>query len=350
MNLKDILSADLPTVMQWVRRGFAWWTEELSHSLPQSWRKRLYSAQPDVTVELGEKRVSYKGKNGSQIDPAVLSGRDRRNVKLVVPLKLVLTRVLEFPLLPMSDIRRIVSLEIDRLTPFRAETVYFDTELIRRDTEKSRQQILLGVIPRASAAEAVARAEHLNLIPIAFGAAGAAGSNVHFDFLPALRGGGSLLRARTRVPYWWGIVAFLMALNLVLISYRDSAQLNSLQQIVDSQAGPVAVAMRLRASVEDEAARRIAFIEHLKKSSPLRILDAVTRALPPNAWTQTLEWNGQTVHLVGYSNGPADILRALESSPSLHNARIMSRDAIPVKQGGMQPFDVAADAGKRPVR
>ncbi len=349
MNIKDVLNADLPTVIQWARRAFSWWIDELSHALPASWRRHI-STQREIVVEFGERSVSLRGRAGQVIETEALSSRERNNVQIVVPLNQVLTRVLEFPLLPMSDIRRMVALEIDRLTPFRAGTAYFDTELIRRDADKGRQQILLGVLPRNAATEILSRAEKLGVAPVAFGVSGGAGSNVHFDFLPSLRSAGGVLGARARLPYWWIAVAFLMVLNLALLSYRDSADVDSLQQIVDSQAGPVAVAMRLRAKVEAEAARRAALIEHLRKSSPLHVIEAVAKALPMNAWSQTLEWNGQTVHLVGYSNGPADLLRALESSPSLHNARTMSHDAVPVKQGVTQPFDIAVDAGKGPPR
>lgn len=348
MNIKDILNADLPTVVRWARRGFSWWVEELSHVLPVSWRKH-FSAQREVVAEFTERGVTFRGRSGHVIEPSVLSTRDRANVQIVVPLQRVLTRVLEFPLLPMNDIRRMVALDVDRLTPFRQGTAYFDTELIRRDADKGRQQILLGVLPKEAAGDFLSRAEELGVIPVAFGVSGGAGSNTHFDFLPALRAEGGVLGARARLPYWWIAVAFLMVLNVALLSYRDSADVDSLQQIVDSQAGPVAVAMRLRTKVEAEAARRAALVEHLKKSSPLHVIDAVTKALPLNAWTQTFEWNGQTVHLVGYSNGPADLLRALESSPSLHNARTTSQEPA-IRQATMQPFDVSADAGKGPVR
>jgi general secretion pathway protein L len=345
MNIKDILNADLPTIARWLRLGFAWWLDEISQMLPVTWRKH-FAAQRDVIAEFNARGVSFRGKNGQPIDAAALSSREKQNVSIVVPLQQVLTRVLEFPQLPMSDVRRMVALEIDRYTPFHADAVYFDTELVRRDAERGRQQILLGVLPKSSAGEVLSRAEALGVVPGTFGASGGFDSDVHFDFLPALRAAGGTLGARARVPYWWIVIGVLMLLNIGLLAYRDASDVDTLQQIVNTQSGPVELAMRLRAKAEGEAERRSALVEHLKKTSPLRIMEAVTKALPPNAWTQTFEWDGQTVHLIGFSNGPADILRALESSPSLHNARTMSHDTTPVKQTGSQPFDVAADAGK----
>jgi general secretion pathway protein L len=345
MNVKDILNADLPTVARWVRRGIDWWIDELGQAMPAAWRKR-FSARRDVIAELAETGIVFRGKSGTPIDAQALSRRERDHVQLVVPIKQVLTRILEFPLLPLSDIRRMVALDIDRLTPFHADAVVFDTELLRRDTDRGRQQILLGAIPKQTAGDAVGRAQKLGLMPISLGAFAGVGSNTHFDFLPGLEGGGGRLGARARLPYWWAAVVVLMILNFWIIGYRDSAELDSLKQIVESQAEPVEVALRLRDKVEAEAERRAELMNRREATSPLHVLDSVTKALPANAWTQTFEWNGQTVHLAGYSNGPADMLKALETSPGLHNARTMSHDALPAKASGTQSFDVDADTRK----
>jgi len=349
MNAKDILNADLATVSLWVRRGIAWWLDELARTLPQSWRKR-FSTRPDLVAELGPSNVVVRGKGGAALAPSALSPRERDNVKLIVPLGEVLTRTLEFPLLPMSDIRRMVALDIDRFTPFRPEAVVFDTELIRRDAEKGRQQILLGVLPKAAGTEAIARAENLGLAPIALSASSGVGSNTHFDFLPALEGSGGRMGARARLPYWWAAVGALMIVNLFLLSWRDSTALDDLQQIVDSQAAPVQVALKLRDKVETEAARRAQLMARMRQTSPLRIIDAVTKALPDDAWTQTFEWNGETVHLAGYASSPAEILKALEASSVLHDARTMNHGAQQTRTTGPQPFDVSADARREAMR
>jgi general secretion pathway protein L len=349
MNYKDILNADLQTVARWMRGGVDWWIEELEQAMPASWRTRL-SARREVIAEIGEADVVFRGKAGAPIDSQALSRNERDHVQLVVPMKQVLTRVLDFPLLPMTDVRRMVALDIDRLTPFHADAVVFDTEFLRRDSERGRQQVLLGVMPKAAAGETLARARKLDLMPASLGAFAGVGSNTHFDFLPALEGGIGRLGARARLPYWWAAVVALLFLNFWLIAYRDSAELDSLKQIVDSQAAPVEVALRLRDKVDAETERRADLIKRRAANSSLAVLDAVTKALPANAWTQTFEWNGQTVHLAGYSNGPADMLKALESSPSLHNARTMSQSALPAKASGMQSFDVSVDSGKGAVK
>jgi Tfp pilus assembly PilM family ATPase len=56
----------------------------------------------------------------------------------------VFTRELDLPLLPPNDMRRLVALDIDRLTPFPAEAVYFDLEIIQRDADRGKQRVLAG--------------------------------------------------------------------------------------------------------------------------------------------------------------------------------------------------------------
>jgi len=344
MNFKDILNADLETVSLWIRRGLTWWLEELSQVLPENWRRR-FATRPDLVAELGNGDIVVRGKGGAVLQPAGLSRRERGSVRLVLPLSSVLTRTLEFPLLPISDIRRMVALEIDRFTPFRPEAVVFDTELIRRDQEKGRQQVLLGVLPKSAGRDAVTRAQKLGLAPSALCASSGVGSNTHFDFLPPLEGTAGRMGARARLPYWWAAVGLLIVLNLALLSWRDETALDGLQQIVDSQSETVQVALKLRDKVDLESARRTALVRRMGETSPLRIVEAVTNALPDDAWTQTFEWNGASVHLAGYSSTPTDVLKAINASPLLHNARSMNHGAQqPAKATGMQPFDISADA------
>ncbi len=232
---------------------------------------------------------------------------------------------------------------IDRLTPFPAEAVYFDAEVIQRDADKGKQRVLLGVMPRNAFADVLARAQSLGLSAAAVGMSGGAGSNIHFDFLAQARGSGGVSGARARLPLWWGAVAVLMIANVALFAYRDSTAVDELRNDVESQQATVALAMRLHAKVGTEAERRAALLERLAHNAPLRILDAVTRAMPPNAWARRFEWNGQTVQVSGYKQGPADLLVKFEASPVLRNARALSTNAKPAAPNTPEAFEIAAD-------
>jgi hypothetical protein len=73
----------------------------------------------------------------------------------------------------------------------------------------------------------------------------------------------------------------------------------------------------------------------------LRILDAVTQAIPADAWVERFEWNGRTVHLRGFRKGAPNLLARLEASSLLRNARSLSSD--PHAAAANAVFDVAVE-------
>src|SRR6185437_12851132 len=200
-----------------------------------------------------------------------------------MPAGQVLTRQIEPPILSAGDLKRVVALDLDRLTPFRPEYVLFDTDVIGRDDENGRQQVLLGVVPRAAVMKAAEEARARDLEPAAIGVA-YSGQKTALNFLPALREAEGGTAARRRATYAWVAAGVLMAFNLFLLNYRDASQTNQLRETVESQQGPVAVAMRLRDKVQKEAARRADLLKQMKQNSPLQVLDAVSQSLPDGAW------------------------------------------------------------------
>jgi len=79
------------------------------------------------------------------------------------------------------------------------------------------------------------------------------------------------------------------------------------------------------------------------------VLDAVTAAMPMDAWVRRFEWNGRTVHLVGARKSSQDILARLEASPFLKNARSQSSGEHP-DASGYQPFEMTAEREFPPLK
>ena len=329
VNFKSIANADMATVARWLREGFAWWVAELADLLPRDWQRHLLRG-PAPVVDLcdGELRVRGQG------DDAPLP----RSAIVVLPPQAVLVRSLDLPVLSSADTRRIVALDIDRLTPFHADRVAFDVEIGDRDPETGRQAVLLGVLPNLAVEDTIARARERGVEPasIAVDAEGAP----RFDFLRAYRLGGRATADGRRAGMWWAAAGALAAANLLLLIYRDEAGLDSLRDTVESQQTTVAVASRLRHKIDLESIRRTALMQRAQET-PLRALAAVSAALPNSAWTDRFEWNRKSVHIAGYQRGAAPILRALEQSPALKGAHALT--AAPAAQSGIAGFDIAAD-------
>lgn len=336
MNLKELLDTDLEGLKQYFLRGLRWWLDELASMVPAEWHERFLK-RTQTTAEIRGDTILYRDAKTGETSTV----KPRGSVKLAIEPKKVLTREVELPLLPLSDVKRMLALDIDRLTPFHADQVLFDAEIVARDAENGRQQVLLGVLPRKSAASLMDRVRADHLEPAAIGVL-REGERPAFDFLPALREAEGGNAGRQRALYWWAAAAVLLLANLFLFSYQDSSALDQLRDTVGSQQAPVSAAMRLRDRVSREAARREALMKLQAQNSPLKTLDAVTRALPADAWVQRFEWNGKTVHLTGFKKNTPDLLARLEASPVLHNAHSLTSDPHAGSASG-QPFDLAAD-------
>jgi general secretion pathway protein L len=346
MNAKDLMNMDMETAIQWLLHGWRWWIDELMAMLPPEWRERL-TRRSHIVAEINKSgSLVYRNQENNQ----PLAVKPRGPIKFLMPADQVLTREIELPLLPMSDIKRMIALDIDRLSPFRPEQIYFDAEIVARDQENGRQQVALGILPRATIAKFLDFARENNLQPAAMGMTASAGAVApNFDFLAAMRDAQGGDAAQRRSLYWWGAAAALLVLNLALLTYRDSSRLDELRQTVEAQQAPVKVALRTRDKVDRETARRAELLDRKQKSSPLPVLDAVTQAMPMDAWVSRFEWNGRTVHVRGQKKTSNDILARLEASPALRNARSLANETRNDSAANQQ-FDMQADrqfGGKR---
>jgi general secretion pathway protein L len=346
MELKDILNADLGEVGQWIGRGFTWWVDELRSLVPVRLREGL-SRQPRYEAEYDPSASIWRyWRDGRLVELAAAPRGSAARVGLVLTEGAALSREIDYPLLPLGDLKRMIGLDVDRLTPFRADEVLTDVEVVRRDAGAGRQTASLGVLPKGSAVEALDRARSQGLEPIALRARTPDGE-VRYDFLPAFLASEGASPSGRRLLYWQAAVVGLLLINILALVFRDVSDVNALDQAVQAQQATANIALRLRQNIERENARRQALLERRARTEPLRILSAVTKALPAGVFVQRLEWNGQSIRLAGMKSITFDVPAAIRGSSAFTNPRTLAMDAQ-TRTGTGEPFDVVADAEKRP--
>lgn len=347
MSLQDLLNSemDLQSLGALARQGFGWWTDELGALLPASWRSR-FSSKPRTILERNPVGGWRAWRDGRQIETLHATRGRGDGVGLALPADLVLVRELVVPRMPAADVRRMLALDLDRLSPLDAALVHFDVEVTGREAGDGRQSVRLGIVPKAAAAEFVQAAVAEGLRPAALGALRRDRSALDFDFLPAvLDETGETAGGRT-AAYLWGAVAALLVVNICVLVGRDISDTAGLRRIVQAQAPAVAAALRLRSRVEDEETRRRALVAEGARSDPLGVLNAVTEAVPAAAWVQRLEWNGRTLRVAGYKSPGIDMAAAIRGSGLFANPRALSNPPAPAGSS-LQPFDITADARPR---
>ena len=347
MTLQELLNSDMRSIGGLLRQGLAWWIDELSSLLPSAWREGL-SSRPKLLARIVAPRGWCFWKDGRPVDADVVSRRARGRVGLILPADAALVRELRFPRLPLADVRRMVALDIDRLSPLRPDLIHFDVAVVDRDAGAGTQSIVLGVLPRTAAARWLEAAGGEGLVPVALGVALDDGSPAHrFDFLPAVRAAAGEPVGGPARRYWWAAALALLVVNVAVLVVRDMADVSRLRRTVASQHATVGAALQLRHRVEAEDSRRRELVARGVRSDPLHMLNALTLAIPATAWVQHLEWNGQGLRIVGFKAADVDMPAAIRGSPAFTNPRALGADA-PVRLGYGQPFDITADAGKRP--
>jgi general secretion pathway protein L len=353
MTPQDILNADVSVVWRGLLDGLRWWGGELADMTPQSLRRSVGGRAPwtaEAQSLSGPVRLTRRGAPMEMLSCADGAGGSGRVVDLRLPAAAVLVRELELPRLSAADRRRLLELNMDRYTPFTAEQVYFDATVVGGSEGEGRQRIRLGVLEKGRAQSALSLAASLGLTVKRLGVAdGEDGESLPFDFTPALRQGqGRGARLSLRAWLWAGCGALALAsvLMAVLNDMRDVARL---QELVDAQRPMVERATRLRNAVEGERRRRLDLLTQRSAQEPLRILDAVSRGLPPPAWVERLEWNGRNLRLAGQKPPALDLAAAL-NGPALVNVRSLSSDMPAKTASGQAPFDVLADPANKARR
>ncbi len=151
-------------------RFFAWWKGELVGLLPERWRdlvaeraeELLLDAQPGEFViwRLSAARCAELGRLSREISAEEARSEFARlrgliddpqlRVYYCVPAARCLRRDLTLPAAAEDKLRQVLSFEMDRQTPFKADQVYFDYRIGARDAAAKNLAVKLTVVPRAA--------------------------------------------------------------------------------------------------------------------------------------------------------------------------------------------------------
>lgn len=336
VSVRDFLDTDVSTLGASARRFWDWWIDQLAEVFKPLVRARGLSGAPLLVERSAD--GGYLIRRGDKI-VAPPRGGASRPARLLVPDALRLVRRLNLPPLPERDIRRLTALDLDRLTPYAPVDIVFG---VRANGAEASASHTFAALPRTQAdrlSQDAARAG-LNIVGLV-----AATPDGLIDLAALTEDRGSSAGGRPNSSWAWLMAALLVISNLGAAAWIDTrrtlaveAQLTAEQPVVD----------RLRAvqrRVQSLAALRTERVAARDVHDPLRLLAAVSRALPAGASVLRVSSNGETLRLVGVKRPGSDMLAALHNAPELAGAINTDPSALPNGPG----FDVSA-ALPPPVR
>jgi len=219
-----------------------------------------------------------------------------QRVVVAVPAREVLRKTIELPAAVEENLLQALTYDLDRHTPFKAEELYFDAVVARRDAARGVVHVDLAAVRRAAvdpALKLVAAwgAEVAAVVPSSLDMA----TPSRVNLLPqAMRPSRSLWR---RWQFWLplAVVALLVpvAIGIPLWQKRDYAiQMNSLADQARAQA---AVSETLRAELDGKVVDfNTALLRKFAFPSALQTLDYVSKLLPDDTWLSQFELKNVT--------------------------------------------------------
>lgn len=320
-------------------RGSIWWCDEMRAMLPQRWSRGDKNRTRPVIRRDGDGYRLVGGADGvvAAEFPEVTASPSRiREVILCLPQSLGLQRTMVLPLLSNVDLRNVIALDMDRLSPFFADQVLFDLLPLSRDP--SGMRVAIGIVRKEDAAAAIEHARSRGFAPMGLALADSLGQ-------PAIQFRDISLLGKEDGSRWtggraWAVFACLLVVNAGLLLFGQMTELEGLRQRIDLLRPQALAAQKLRDSVEAEATRRTELRDLKHHNDPLPLLAGVTDRLPDGAWVQRLEWDGVQLRLNGWSSGGIDILGLIEADPLLNDAR--QEGANSALGNGRIPFEIVA--------
>lgn len=247
----------------------------------------------------------------------------------------VLTHEVDLPAAAEENLRQVLTFEMDRQTPFRADDVLFDYRVAERG--EGRLRVLMAVTPRLAVENRLAALQAAGVRPEAL----VPEAEPDLDLLPAEfrprpRRVAGILNALLLVSAL-GLAAVALALPLV----RKIEVVQRLEPRVAEARAEAREVRELRDGIE-ELRQTLAFAIREKQRAPrvLDLWDEVTRLLPDDTWLREMDYSDGTLQLRGETSSAPRVVALLEASDMLADVRFLA----PVTQGrdGREEFFLAA--------
>ncbi len=350
-----------------------WWTGELANLVPErismlggGARAPLLALEGDV-VKLLEPRGSAMGEEGTIVLSALdeprrkaavhalleRAGETRGRARLALGRDEALVRRVTLPAATEENLSQVLAFEMDRLTPFKADDVYFDYRVISRDAANGQVLVQVAVARRDLVDERVATLRSLGVSVQGVAVRDDVGHPAApLDLMPSeQRGERESSRERTIQWLLLGTVAALLVIALLFPVWQKRETVKALLPLVakgrEAAEATDAIARELEKQVGD-----FNFLLAKKHGTypVLAFMEEISRLLPDNTWLSQMDIRtaGKTreVVIAGETASASKLIEILEKSTLLQNAA--PRGSVTRgSQPGLERFQIAAEARAR---
>lgn len=352
-----------------VKKFFRWWGSELSHLLPEEIKKILDQQQSklilrphvstfSLTYEVGEacENLGEFSRDAAGVEAIKkILAKDARYEKTQFIVRLApsdaIGKELTFPIAAAENLQQVIAYEIDRLTPFNKDQVYFSVKLVEKNKQTGIVRLILVLTPKdkldALLDELTALTLHPSLIDYEPVSNQPKSDVSHYNLLPAHR-------RENKIPWHSYVHGGLTALFFLLLTVAMVLPVWLESRAVAALRDDIAVIEKEARAVENIQAEIDAVIVRAqqliakKQQSPaiVDILNTLSELIKDDTWLNYLRFNEGRLQFQGQSPAASALISKLEESELFANARFVSpvtRDRL----SGLERFQLSVDIKPR---
>ncbi|WP_428390402.1 PilN domain-containing protein [Lichenicoccus sp.] len=262
----------------------------------------------------GHEQQAGRHEPGQAVLPHLLAENPGLPLLLRLPPDSLLSRDVTLPLAAEAGFERVLHYEMDRLTPFAADDVFWSARVLRRNKDSGRLDLRLSLVPRAwlaapleTLAEAGGRLTALEV------AGGASVQRIAVAHEP----GRARLRERRLLLGAAGLCAALALVAIVLPFVLQSVESAATESRIPGLQPRVDVVEALRRRLRTAAAGADTIADARRRvGDTLAVLAALTRVLPDDTYLTDVTLRDGIVTLTGESAGAVKLIPALSADPT----------------------------------
>ena len=353
----------------------AWWGDELSSLVPEQLAGRMMPPKPELWILPaatggGDLRIVKPGSDqvqaidvfGAGENVEILSNRwndilaefteGQPEIRLCLAPEHYLALPVELPAAVENNLEQALIYQLDQLSPFRADQVYFDQRVHQpnpgdanaRSGKRSQIQVELRLVPKAQLTPLLERLQALGIAVHAVDTLSAApeAQPEGFNLLPAAQRA-IYVHERARFNGWLalGLVA-LLALVMVQSLWLRQNTADQLQVEADQLRVEARAVAELRQELE-QSLLAANFLSDRRAAFPaaIELLAEITTIMPNDIWLQRLQMRGDQVIVQGLTEGSQRVIEIMNESPLLDSPGF--ERAISIDQAsGQENFTTAA--------
>jgi general secretion pathway protein L len=323
-----------------------WWRGEIVRMLPQRFAAfggggsaPLVLVEGDEVIVIdphappgAEKRANLAGLDDNGKRALVRSllegaGETRGRARAALRHHEALVRRVTLPAATEENLAQVLGFEMDRLTPFKSDEVYFDQRVVSRDAADGQITVELAMAPRD---RVDARVRELGSLGVSVQGV-ALRDDAHrspdtFDLLPSeQRGERESARERTVRMSLIGVVALLFIVALAYPVYNKREEVKALLPVVEkARADAQATDAVLRELERQAGDYNFLLTRRYTWYATGQYVEELSRLLPDTTWLQQLDirnsGKAKEVVITGETASSSKLIELLESSKMLQNA------------------------------